>query len=515
MATPSRRYSKLALSGIISFALLATSVGTTASAAKKKTTKRRTKTTIAAAPVTEAPTTTALASPTTTIAPAPVSTVLWKACYGAFECATVPAPLDYSNPNGTKISLGLQRLKATDPAKKLGSILLNPGGPGGSGIRLLEKKPEIVAASARQFYDVIGFDVRGLGDSTQLPCASAQGDLARSSKQYVIAVKDACDNRAAALRPHITTANTARDMDTIRIALGEAKLNYIGISYGTYLGLVYADLFPDKVGRFVIDSAVDPNLRAIELQIGQFTQIEANLITVLKRCVAPTCPFADADTVGRFDRLVKTVERAPVIARPYGVNGPVLMSLARILPLRKGGEALLMKMLTELERKDATAIFDVIKLLDGDLPDPSDLLEGVDSDAVYFQVACAEGFHPSTSPEFGDYVKLVTAQAPRFVALANAQTFPTCAYWDSKVDKRPIPVAKPGVPPMLFVASTNDPVTPLVWTSAVSTRWPGSVLLTVNSFEHGATPDVPCANKSVADYFLTGVLPAPNACAAA
>jgi pimeloyl-ACP methyl ester carboxylesterase len=510
---------KLSLSGVLAFTLLTSTASSTANAAKakKKTTKAKKRTTTAASTTTAPPAVTTAPPatvPPTTAPAAPVSTVSWKTCGGEFECATVPAPLDYSNPAGKMISLGLKRLKATDQAKKIGSILLNPGGPGGSGITLLEKKPEIVAASARQFYDVIGFDVRGLGASTQLPCASAQGDLARSSKQYMLAVKEACDTRAADLRPHITTANTARDMDTIRIALGEAKLNYIGISYGTYLGLVYADLFPDKVGRFVIDSAVDPNLRAIELQIGQFTQIEANLIMVLKRCVAPACPFADADTVARFDRLVKTLEVSPVVARPYQVSATGLMSLARVLPLRKGGEALLMKMLAELEKKDATAIFDAIKLLDDKLPDPSDLLDGVDSDAVYFQVACAEGFHPSTSADFGNYVKLVTAQAPRFVSLANAQTFPTCSFWDSKVEKRPIPVAKPGVPPMLFVASTNDPVTPYGWTAAVSTRWPGSVLLSVNSFDHGATPDVPCANKSVADYFVSGVLPAPSACAA-
>jgi pimeloyl-ACP methyl ester carboxylesterase len=421
--------------------------------------------------------------------------------------------MDYSNPDGPKISIALKRLKATEPTKKLGSILLNPGGPGGSGIALLEKKPETIAASARQFYDVVGFDVRGLGASTQLPCASAQGELARSSKQFVLAIREACDNRAAVLRPHITTVNTARDMDTVRIALGEQKLNYLGISYGTYLGMVYADLFPDRVGRFVIDSAVDPNLRAIELQAGQFAQIERNLIAVLQRCVAPSCPFADADPVARFDRLVKVLEKGPVVSRPYQVSASGLMSLARALPLKKGGEALLMKMLSELEKRDASAIFDAIKLLDDKLPDPSDLLEGVDSDAVYFQVACAEGFHPSTSPDFADYVKIVTAQAPRFTALASAQTFPTCAYWDRQVEKRPIPVAKPGVPPMLFVASTNDPVTPSVWTAAVSTRWPGSVLVTVTSFDHGAVPDEPCANKAAADYFVTGVLPRSNACA--
>ena len=506
------RRTRLKTVGLVALAILAVmglAPGNSGAAAKKTTKKKTTKTT-KAAPVPASTGPAATAVPASTVPPVAVSNVVWTPCGAPFDCATVKVPLDYSSPSGPKIDIGMKRIKAKGATRK-GIILLNPGGPGGSGIRLLEVKPGIVGPTAAEQYDVIGFDPRGLGASTPLPCGSAQDRSARSSKQYVSAIKEACDSRAGGLRPHITTANTARDMDAIRVAMGEAKLNYLGISYGTYLGVVYADLFPDKVGRFVIDSAVDPNLRAIELQIGQFAQIEQNLLMVLRRCEV-ACPFADPDVVGRFDRLLAQLEKAPVVSRPYQVSAPTLLSLARALPARKGGEALLMKMMAELERRDASAIFEVIKLLDDRLPDPSDLLEGVDGDALYFQVACSEGFHPSTSPDFSNYVRLVTAQAPRFVLLAAAQTFRTCAFWDKNVETRPIPVAKPGVPPMLFVASSNDPVTPPVWTAALASRWPGSVLLRVTSFNHGATPDEPCANKAAADFFLTGTLPTPNAC---
>lgn len=444
-----------------------------------------------------------------TAAPALVPTLAWTKC-GVYQCASLQVPQDYRNPGAGMITVALEKIPAT---QRVGSILINPGGPGGSGINFLHRDAtKIFNADVTRSYDVIGFDPRGVGKSTPIPCGSAQNRGARTSKEYVLSVADACLRRAPALVAAITTENTARDMEEIRKALGEPKLNYLGISYGTYLGQVYADLFPTTVGRFVLDSVVDANLRALAMNVAQQAQYEANVRKLMASCTG-ACPFVDPDTYGRLQRLLNKLDKNPIFARnvAYGGTRGNLEILLRVLPIRQGGSDLMLRALLEWEKGDPSSIMGAVALLDDVLPDPADLDDSVDEAGVYYAVACSEGFHPSASPDYNTFADQLKAVAPSFVKTAESRAgVPTCEWWGKRNETRPIPRAKPGVPPMLFIGASDDTTTPFAWTENVSKFWPGSGLLKVSSGWHGVTTRSTCAAKAADDFFVSGALPAPG-----
>lgn len=196
----------------------------------------------------------------------------WKRCEAAapaeFRCATIKVPLDYRKPGGERIDLAISRIKATAPGERHGVLLSNPGGPGGEGLYMPLSMAEALPASARQKYDLVGFDPRGVGRSSPVSCGlePEEENWLRPYKEetydadvaWARTVADKCEEKAGDVLPHITTRNTARDMDLLRAVLGEKRISYVGYSYGTYLGAVYTQLFPRRADRFVLDSAVDP-----------------------------------------------------------------------------------------------------------------------------------------------------------------------------------------------------------------------------------------------------------------
>lgn len=202
------------------------------------------------------------------LAPYTSQQLTWKSCSAnvpALECADVVVPLDYTRPEADRIAVRISRLKAQDPARRRGVLVLNPGGPGGSGVGM----PVFLAKSKpAQVYDLIGFDPRGVGRSTALACQPAPdfatADTRPPDSEFpkwaaeAQAAEDACRRAAGGIRPYINTPNTARDMDVVRAVLKEEKLNYLGYSYGTYLGAVYGSLFPQRLDRNVLDSSVHP-----------------------------------------------------------------------------------------------------------------------------------------------------------------------------------------------------------------------------------------------------------------
>ncbi|AOR36516.1 hydrolase [Streptomyces fodineus] len=186
----------------------------------------------------------------------------------AFQCATIKVPLDYSRPDAKTISLAISRLKTGVAGKRHGAILFNPGGPGGEGLDMPLMMKDMMPAKVREQYDLIGFDPRGVGRSSPVSCGLT-GREQNTEHPYKKAtfgrdvawartVAGKCRARNGDKLPYITTRNTARDMDVIRTVLGEKKISYLGYSYGTYLGAVYAQMFPQRTDRFVLDSSVDP-----------------------------------------------------------------------------------------------------------------------------------------------------------------------------------------------------------------------------------------------------------------
>jgi len=223
------------------------------------------------------PTSESSTSAPTTTPPSPpgpdIPTINWTPCRGAFQCARTTAPLDYDRPFATTISLALIRLPAADPAQRIGSLFVNPGGPGGSGVDFVRQAGRSLPLELRGRFDIIGFDPRGVAESTPLRCFATFQEAVAVLPPFAFPINDeeqaqwrtgdqalsaACADRGGAIQNHMSTANVARDLDLLRQAVGDDKLNFLGYSYGSSIGATYANLFPDRVGALVVDGLLNP-----------------------------------------------------------------------------------------------------------------------------------------------------------------------------------------------------------------------------------------------------------------
>ncbi|GHH85370.1 proteinase [Streptomyces sulfonofaciens] len=242
----------------------------------------------------------------------------WRACSTpGFQCATMKAPLDYAEPGAGDIKLAVARKKATGPGKRLGSLLVNPGGPGGSAIGYLQSYAALgYPADVRARYDMVAVDPRGVADSEPVTCLDGKQmdtytqtdttpDDSRERAKLVSAYKTfaaGCRRHSAAVLPHVSTVEAARDMDILRAVLGDKRLTYVGASYGTFLGATYAGLYPRRVGRMVLDGAMDPTLSARRMNLEQTAGFETAFESFAKDCARRSdCPLGDAPGSGTGD----------------------------------------------------------------------------------------------------------------------------------------------------------------------------------------------------------------------
>ena len=229
----------------------------------------------------------------------------WSSCYDYFDCAELRVPIDYEDLSVGTFRISVLRSAAKDQDNRLGSIVVNPGGPGGSGVDYAYNADYIFSPDITDVYDVVGFDPRGVAMSEPIFCFTPDEldkNLASDSKpdndaEIAATLEDSeafaekCAENTDYLE-HFTTYETARDMDILRAALGETKLNYVGKSYGTYLGTLYADIFPNNVGRFVLDGAVDPNIPMKDQNLAQAMGFDGALKAFVKDCATQSdCPF--------------------------------------------------------------------------------------------------------------------------------------------------------------------------------------------------------------------------------
>ncbi len=269
-------------------------------------------------------TATASAGPLPTLAPPPE--LAWKAC-GRFECTTLSVPLDYSDPSSRQIDLALVRLKARQPDKRIGSLLADPGGPGGSGVDFVKAWAPGLSQDIRNRFDIVGFDPRGVGQSAPLECHDNLQGLTglepnpRTPQQWktigdtVKTFDDLCLQRGGDLLDHVGTMDVVRDMDRMRQALGDDKLTYFGYSYGTVLGQAYADTFPDKVRAVVVDGAVDTTLSLDQLGLEQAEGFEGALQHWAADCKTRQCtPASYGDPLAAIRELMRRAEAKPIPA---------------------------------------------------------------------------------------------------------------------------------------------------------------------------------------------------------
>jgi pimeloyl-ACP methyl ester carboxylesterase len=456
---------------------------------------------------TSAPTTT-----TTTLAPPPP--LAWERC-GRFECSTLVVPLDYGQSGGTMIRVAVIRSRATDPARRIGSLVINPGGPGESGYALIARDVGLLPGRVRQRFDVVEMDPRGVGRSGAISCTVPGSDAAgrgatgigpdpapstpaavdvvvRSNTAYA----QACAKAAGSLLPHVGTADVARDLDQLRRALGDERLTYLGLSYGTLLGATYADLFPTRVRAAALDGAIDPALPMDQVQLAQARSFEDALDAFFAACV-PGCgwrPNGDPATAlaALFDRL----RVRPLDAGGGKLAGPAELYAALLSRLYSPSRrASLASALAAADRGDGSAIRSLADTYQGRAPGAT-----INADAAN-AINCLD--HP-VPRDIG------ALQARAAAAAARARVFGpiliwggvVCAVWPAPGTRAVRPVRAPGAPPIVVVGTIADPATPYAWARSLASQLERGVLVTKEGSSHVALFSSGCVRAALDSYFV-------------
>ncbi|MFB7919426.1 alpha/beta hydrolase [Streptomyces sp. NPDC056061] len=461
----------------------------------------------------------------------------WKRC-GAdspaeFECATIKVPLDYRDPGGKRIDLAISRIRSTAPDKRRGVLFSNPGGPGGQGLYMPLAMQEQLPEAARQQYDLIGFDPRGVGLSSPVSCGMEpeEEDWLRPYKEetfdkdvaWARAVANKCREKAGDTLAHITTRNTVRDMDLLRAVLGEKKISYVGFSYGTYLGAVYTQLFPGRADRFVLDSAVDP-ARAWRGMIQWWAEgAEPAFDRWTAWAAERSEKYGLGDTPKQVDRtfwdLVAQADEKPIELDGQSVTGDDIRSGMRaavfspeeateaFVELRKAADgkpssAKKLAAFTGSERTGTTATAAGTGARAAEIP--SDNMT-----ASFWAVVCGDNSAAwSRDPE--SYRRDAIKDKGRYPLYGDfASGIKPCAFWDKSVEPATGVHNKVGA---LVVQNEWDSQTPLPSGQALHATLKGSKMVTVLGGEgHGVYPNGnACTDGTVNDYLLTGRLPAKD-----
>ncbi|MFE3191795.1 alpha/beta fold hydrolase [Nocardia sp. NPDC059240] len=450
-------------------------------------------------------------------------TLDWKPCDDAVLdpagalCAGVLVPLDYSNPGGRTLTIAISRFAATDPARRRGILMTNPGGPGGAGLRMPANYLTNLSDDVRAQYDIIGMDPRGIGRSEKVDCTipiptmlfSAGFDLFGFARDTTVAagLATACVGTDPVKARQITTRNTARDMDLIRGVLGEAKLNFFGASYGTYLGTVYSQMFGDHTDRMVFDSPIDPARYYIGLYQDMGPINEYALDDWAKWAARHDDLYHFGATPEAVRAWVEDLIRRSAGHEIYGSGFlvdehtiPMLIlallpnpqfnpNLAEVLTMVAGGVAGGPIDMDALKSK----IFSVVPL---------------DASAMA-AVMCGDKAAPRDPAWYYKNVDAARATQPVFGAFANNIT--ACAYWPDPVEP-PTEVSNNNTP-VLIVANVHDTRTAYAEGLALHADLPQSRLVTLAdtrihaSFRDGLSP---CLNDIVNTYLATGVRPAED-----
>ncbi|WP_165989725.1 alpha/beta hydrolase [Streptomyces sp. YIM 98790] len=445
----------------------------------------------------------------------------------AWECATLTVPLDYSDPGGRTLEIAMIRARAAEEGgERIGSLLFNFGGPGGSGVVTLPAFAEEYSA-LRERYDLVSFDPRGVGASAGVKCLSDKRldeyfaselvpDNAAEERELLDRIQtfaDGCGTEHPDLLPHLTTTNTARDMDLMREVLGDDELHYFGISYGTQLGGVYANLFPERVGRALLDAVVDPTRTDAESALGQAKGFQTALEAFLEDCAREDdCPLGTDPGQGQ-QRLVELMDGLAGDPMPtQNPDRPLTRSLAWSGIAQSLYSQDFWPFLTQ-GLEDA---------LDPDDPDGTillalgDAMNGRASDGTYstlqssfLAINCADS---SLRYDTGD----VTRRLPEFRSASPvfgeglAWSMLGCTGWPVE-GQRPHPVvAAEGSAPILLMGTTGDPATPYEGTERMREALGEdiAVVLTYEGEGHGAySSGNACVQDAANAYLLRGTLP--------
>jgi len=483
------------------------------------------------------------ASPSATLSPSPVDPtrsaapvpsadlrryyqqdLRWEDCGDGNECATVQVPLDYAEPEEETIDLALLRVPAGDADQRVGSLVVNPGGPGGSGVDYAARASTFFGAELTDAFDIVGFDPRGVGESTPINCLSdaeldefvasdpdPETTRERAETEELLDEFGAgCVEESGDLTAHVSTVEVARDIDVIRAVLGDRRLNFFGASYGTLLGAHYADLFPDRVGRMVLDGAVDPSLSLKEMSLAQARGFETALRAYVEACVngGGDCLLGDNVDAGtqrirdfldevEADPLPTSGERVLTVGNAVlGIWAPLyneanwpILDAALASAFAGNGETL-------MRLSDAYTSRGPDGYLDNSL------------EALY-AVNCADTAESQSIPlsEVPGQVPEFEEASPTFGAIF-AYGLASCSTWPVSDEQPPAPLTAPRAAPILVIGTTRDPATPVEWAEALAEQLESGILVRREGDGHtGYNVGNSCVDRAVEAYLLSGTVP--------
>ena len=453
----------------------------------------------------------------------------WTDCADGFFCAAIEVPLDYAKPAADAITLQLVRLPAADPSRRIGSLVVNPGGPGVSGIAYARAARQAFTSRVRAAYDIVGFDPRGVATSTPIEClTNPQQDAliaadgspdSPAEEQSLLAISkqfaDGCEAHSAALLPHVGTPDAARDMDVIRAVVGDQKLNFFGASYGTYLGATYAEEFPSKVGRFVLDGALDPTLTGMDLSKGQLGGFETALNAFLADCVPrPDCPVGPTVPAARrqIGDLLATSDVTPLRSASGRPVTQALVLVGLLFPLySKADWEILRTALTQALGDSGSSVGDgtvLLQIADSYADRRADGTYGSNRNLATYAVNCLDRPDRATLAEFRAAATDFSKSSPIFGSFFAWSDLP-CAVWPTTGEAPPHAITAVGAGPILVLGTTRDPATPYQWAVNLARQLSSGRLLTRDGDGHTAYGrGSSCIDDAVDRYLTSGTLPA-------
>ena len=480
-------------------------------------------------------------------------TIDWKDCSDGtspFQCGTVTVPLDYEHPDGRTITIAVRKLPASDSDAEHGSLFINPGGPGASGVAMMQVMAPMFTEELRGAYDIIGFDPRGVGQSTPITCwtndeikqhlANPSDDAGPTDPLKGVTYKnvpaqDKIDRGAAnaarcaqysqvpELLDHVGTRDVARDLDVLRATNGNTKLNYLGISYGTRIGAIYADLFPDRVGRVVLDSAMDPSKRSGgEIRAEQITFSEGALRQYVEHCQAQNgCPLTGStdEAVAQLAAFVDGLDQAPLTVPDSDatVNTQDATAVIQRLAVKQPDWDALTAMLTPaITNHDGTLMAKAKQGSNKSSTMPVEAAVNIaNSEIMFAAVICNDD--PDTGGTASDWDAQSAAEKktyPFFGGTSNAMDA-YCRGWGHRGKTPPRETRAKGSDPILVVGIKGDIQTLYSWAQSLSNQLDNGHLLTVEGYGHGAFGTNNCATTAITGFLVDGTMSADGTTCAA
>ena len=453
----------------------------------------------------------------------------WKSCRQDFQCATLAVPIDYTKLSTGTFEIALLKYEART-SKKLGSIIVNPGGPGGSGVDYAYAAEYIFSPAILDRYDIVGFDPRGVSRSAPIRCLSDKEldannnsdskpdndaefqQILQDTKKYV----EKCKDKNKYLTSY-STANVARDLDILREAVGDKQLNYMGKSYGTYLGTLYAHFFPEKVGRVVLDGAVDPSISNFQQTLTQAVGFDQAFTSFVADCIKEkncTLPKDMNAAVAEMQKLFSEAANKPLPTKRNSgralSESMMVLGTASAMYDSQTGWPQLRRAIAEAQKGYGDTFLKLADEYTGRQNDGSYPNNEFDSGAV---IDCLDFNEPRTVKQIRSDVKAFAKEAPLFGPYL-AYGGVTCEFFNQNNEETIEPITTAN--PVIVIGTTGDPATPYEWAQGLSKLLTNSRLISLTGEGHtGQGQGNACIDAQVDEYYIYNLQPKKLKCEAA